>query len=84
MSIQPKPQFRFEDYLAAECAWGDEKHDYVGDQVFAMAGASYRHNLIKSNVSGEIRQQLKTRPYAAVTGEMRLRMDTAEPAPKRT
>ncbi len=44
MSIQPKRNCRFEDYLATERESVDAKHEYVAGQVFAMAGASYNHN----------------------------------------
>lgn len=78
MSIQPKSQYCFEDYLATERECIDEKHEFVGGQVFAMTGASYNHNLIAANVAGEIRQQLKPRPCTVVAGDMRLRIDAAD------
>lgn len=44
--------YSFEDYLAAERESTDAKHEYVAGQVFAMAGASFNHNLITANLAG--------------------------------
>ena len=76
--IQPIPYYSFEDYLAVERACSDEKHEYVAGQVFAMTGATYNHNLIVTNVAGELRQQLKTRPCTVVANDMRLRIQVAD------
>ena len=78
MSIQPKPYYRFEDYLATERACVDAKHEYVAGQVFAMDGASYNHNLICTNLAGELRQQLKSHPCTVLANDMRLRVETAD------
>jgi Uma2 family endonuclease len=78
MSIQPKPYYSFEDYLAIERECTDAKHEYVAGQVFAMAGASFNHNLICTNVASELRQQLKTRPCAVLANDMRLRVESAD------
>ena len=78
MSSQPQPRYRFEDYLVAERECVEEKHEFVAGQVFAMTGASYNHNLITINVAGDLRQQLKTRPCAVLSSDMRLRIETAD------
>ena len=78
MSIQPKPYYSFDDYLAAERASTDAKHEYVAGQVFAMVGATYNHNLITANIAGELRQQLKSRPCTVLSSDMRLRIQTAD------
>jgi Putative restriction endonuclease len=43
------PEISEADYLAAELI-AQEKHEYVSGQVFAMSGASIRHNQIAINV----------------------------------
>jgi len=78
MSLQPKPYYSFEDYLAAERESTDAKHEYVAGQVFAMAGASFNHNLITANLAGELRQQLKSRPCTVLSSDMCLRVLTAD------
>ncbi|AUB82501.1 Uma2 family endonuclease [Candidatus Thiodictyon syntrophicum] len=78
MSIQPQPYYSFEDYLATERACSDAKHEYVAGEVFAMAGASYNHNLISTNLASELRQQLKPRPCTVLANDMRLRVEVAD------
>ncbi|WP_295393602.1 Uma2 family endonuclease [uncultured Thiodictyon sp.] len=78
MSIQPKPYDRFEDYLATERESIDAKHEYVAGQVFAMAGASYNHNLITANLIRRLGNQLDASPCTALANDMRLRVETAD------
>ena len=78
MSIQPKPYYRFEDYLATERESIDAKHEYVAGQVFAMAGASYNHNLITANLIRRLGNQLEARPCTVLGNDMRLRVETAD------
>jgi Uma2 family endonuclease len=78
MSIQSKPYYSFEDYLAAERECTDTKHEYVAGQVFAMVGATYNHNVITANLAGELRHQLKSRPCTVLSSDMRLRIQTAD------
>ncbi|TCT21493.1 Uma2 family endonuclease [Thiobaca trueperi] len=83
MSLQPQPYYSFEDYLAAERECIDEKHEYVAGQVFAMTGASYNHNVISANLARKLGNQLESRPCVALSSDMRLRIEIAEPAPIR-
>jgi Uma2 family endonuclease len=78
MSLQPKPYYSFEDYLAAERECIDEKHEYVAGQVFAMVGASFNHNLIVTNLARELSTQLKSRPCTVLSSDMRLRIQVAD------
>jgi Uma2 family endonuclease len=78
MSIQPKPDYSFEDYLAAERECIDAKNEYVAGQVFAMTGASYHHNLITTNLARELSTQLRSRPCVALSSDMRLRIQTGD------
>lgn len=78
MATQPKPYYSFEDYLEAERASTDAKHEYVAGQVFAMVGATYNHNLITANLAGELRQQLKSKHCAVLSSDMRLRIQTVD------
>jgi Uma2 family endonuclease len=78
MSIQAKPYYSFEDYLAAERECVDAKHEYVTGQVFAMVGATYNHNLITTNLASELHQQLKSHACTVISNDMRLRVKTAD------
>ncbi len=47
-----------EEYLSGELI-SEIKHEYVDGEVFAMAGASKKHNLIALNIASELRNHLK-------------------------
>ena len=56
-----------EEYLAEERVALD-KHEYYQGEVFAMSGASLKHNVIFSNLFGELAYKLKgkgCRPYGS-------------------
>jgi len=78
MSLQPKPCYSFEDYLAAERECVDSKHEYVAGQVFAMAGASFNHNLIAANLARKLGNQLESGPCTVLSSDMRLRVLIAD------
>ena len=65
-----------EDYLAFERK-AEMKHEYCNGQIYAMSGASRKHNLVTGNIFGELRTQLKGRTCEVYTGEMRVLVDTA-------
>ncbi|MCF8015139.1 MAG: Uma2 family endonuclease [Chromatiaceae bacterium] len=78
MLTQPVSAYRFEDYLAFEREALDVKHEYVAGEVFAMSGGSFEHSLIAANLSGELRQQLKSGPCTVLTSDMRIRIEAAD------
>jgi len=73
MYPQPRSRCTPEEYLALErsCA---ERHEYFAGEMFAMGGATERHNLIVTNVVGELRQQLKDRPCRTYANDMRVKV----------
>jgi Uma2 family endonuclease len=73
MSTQPKPHFTVEEYLAIERA-ADYKSEYFEGEIFAMAGASRKHNLITLNVGSNSNQQLKERECEVYVSAMRVRV----------
>lgn len=72
MSAQPQRKLTGEEYLAIERR-NEYKSEYVNGEMFAMAGASKKHNLITVNVSSELRSQLKGRPCNVYATDMRVR-----------
>jgi Uma2 family endonuclease len=50
----------------------DEKHEYINGEVFAMAGASYNHNRISSNIHGEIYSYLKGKSCDVFGSDLRI------------
>lgn len=61
-----------EDYLAGERE-SEVKHEYINGQVFAMADASRRHNLISGNVYGLLWSQLQRKLCYPMNGNMLLK-----------
>ncbi|MET0650437.1 MAG: Uma2 family endonuclease [Pyrinomonadaceae bacterium] len=73
MTSQPKTYLTPEEYLAIERK-AEYKNEYLDGEVFAMTGASRRHNLISVNLSAEIHQQLRGRPCESYASDMRVRI----------
>lgn len=73
MSTQLDNYLTPEEYLALERRAG-QKNEYVDGTVFAMSGASLRHNTIVANVISELVQQLKGRNCRALPSDMKVRM----------
>jgi Uma2 family endonuclease len=73
MHLQPTTRCTPEEYLGLErsCA---ERHEYFAGEVFAMGGASERHNLIVTNVVRELSLQLKGRPCRTYANDMRVKV----------
>jgi len=62
-----KKKFTPEEYLEIEHA-SDIKHEYYKEEIFAMSGTGSRHNIIFSNIFGELAHKLKgnnCRPYGS-------------------
>lgn len=73
MSALPKKYYSPEEYLALERA-AEYKSQYYAGEIFAMAGGSPRHNLISTNVIGELRALLKGRPCKVYPSDQRLKI----------
>ena len=78
MALQPKPQLSFDDWLAAERERLDERTEYIGGEVFAMAGGTAEHNGIISNVTGLLWAQTKGRPCHVYASGMKLHIESAD------
>jgi len=73
MPSQPKARVTVEEYLALE-RQAPSKSEYFDGEIFAMSGASRRHNLIALNIGAELRDQLKQRPCEVYTSDMRVKI----------
>ncbi|MCI0642593.1 MAG: Uma2 family endonuclease [Gemmataceae bacterium] len=62
------------EYLEQE-RHADFRSEYLRGEVFAMAGATFAHSLIKDNVAAEARSQLKDGPCRVVTSDLRVRVE---------
>jgi Uma2 family endonuclease len=63
-----------EEYLAFERA-SDTKHEYLDGEIYAMAGASPKHNQICFNLAGELHPQIKGTSCVGYTSDQKIRTD---------
>lgn len=71
MSRQAKAYVTTEEYLTLE-RQAEHKSEYYDGEIFAMTGASLRHNRITLNIGTELTLQLKGRDCQAFTSDMRV------------
>ncbi|WP_133511855.1 Uma2 family endonuclease [Candidatus Thiosymbion oneisti] len=72
MYPQPKPFLSLEDWLEGERADLEGRSEYLDGEVFAMTGASMKHNAIVINIGSELRTQLKGRPCQVYANDMKV------------
>ncbi|MBI5504503.1 MAG: Uma2 family endonuclease [Deltaproteobacteria bacterium] len=73
MQLQAARRCTTDEYLALERSH-PERHQYLAGEMFAMGGASERHNLVVMNAAGELRTQLKGRPCRTYANDMRVKV----------
>jgi Uma2 family endonuclease len=73
MSSQPKKLLTPTEYLAIERR-AEFKSEYFAGEMFAMAGASQRHNLIAANIIRDLGNQLLERPCRVYPSDMRVKI----------
>ena len=61
------------DYLREE-ETAASKHEFVGGEIYAMAGASERHNRIAINIAFHLRSATRGKPCRAFMADMKLRL----------
>jgi len=75
MSTVPTRLLSPQEYLAQE-RQADFKSEYLRGEVFAMAGASYEHTLIKDNLARKAGNQLENGPCHVLTSDMRVKVNS--------
>ncbi|HEX8921122.1 MAG TPA: Uma2 family endonuclease, partial [Pyrinomonadaceae bacterium] len=73
MSSQRKTLLTPEEYLALERK-SEIKHEYYAGEMFAMVGASKRHNLITTNIIRSLGNQLLERGCNVYASDMRVKV----------
>jgi Uma2 family endonuclease len=66
-----KTSFTLEEYIEFEKE-SEEKHEFYKGEIFAMAGAGARHNVIFSNLFGELAYKLKGKPCKPYGSDLRI------------
>ncbi len=74
MSAQLQPRWlSVEDYLAfEECS--EVKHEYINGEIYAMAGASTRHNQIAGNLFARLLAHLRGSPCQVFFADVKLHL----------
>lgn len=75
-AVLSQPRFSYADYLAWEQTQ-PERHEYIGGEVFAMAGGSTVHNTISGNAYIALRTQTRATPCRVYLADVKLRVDAA-------
>lgn len=73
MSQQIKPYISPEEYLALERK-AEYKSEYLHGEIFAMSGASRKHNVITWNIGNQLGPQLRGKPCEGYQSDMRVKV----------
>jgi Uma2 family endonuclease len=73
MSQQISSYVSPEEYLRLE-RLSEYKSEYLHGEIFAMTGASRKHNLIAVNTASSLSQQLRGRPCEVYASDMRVKV----------
>lgn len=76
---EPATASSWDEYLALDDA-SEERHEFIDGQVFAMGGASLRHNRIVGNAAGALDRALRGRPCVALAGAQRVYVEATQMA----
>jgi len=75
---EPQPRtYTPDEYFALERT-SEVRHEYIDGEVFAMAGASIPHNLIKGNLIAALRAEARKRGCRVLDENVRLAVEEAE------
>lgn len=74
MLAQPQNYVSLDAYFTLEETSGI-KHEYYRGVVYAMTGASPRHNLIATNVIASLHAQLRGKPCTVYPSDLRLKVE---------
>jgi Uma2 family endonuclease len=74
MSAVARSSYTPEEYLALERK-AEYKSEYINGRIYALAGASRRHNRITLNLASLINEQFRGRPCEAYSSDMRVKIE---------
>jgi Uma2 family endonuclease len=77
MATDPRRRVSPEEYLSLE-RQSETKNEYLNGEIYAMAGASRRHNFIAGDVYASLLSQLRGRGCDVYSGDMRVRVPAAD------
>jgi Uma2 family endonuclease len=71
--VQLRQFVSVEDYLEGE-RLSEIRHEYIGGQIYAMAGASDDHNRIVAHLCGELRERLRGKRCEPFLADVKLKI----------
>lgn len=71
--VPPPVKWTEAEYLKAEQS-SEVRHEYIGGDLYAMAGASEEHNFISGNIFAAIRAHLRGKPCKVFIHDMKARV----------
>jgi Uma2 family endonuclease len=78
MASVPKILLTPQEYLARERK-AEFRSEFYRGEMFAMAGASWEHTLVKDNTAHEARKQLDDGPCRVLTSDLRVKVNATGP-----
>lgn len=70
--LSAERRYTIEDYFSIEES-SAVKHEFLGGEIFAMAGSSLQHNRINGNVYASLRSRLQRQDCEVFSNDLRLR-----------
>jgi Uma2 family endonuclease len=72
-SVVSRHRYTFRDYLEVE-EMSDVKHEFLGGEIYAMAGGTPEHAALAAALIGTLAAQLRGRPCRPYTSDLRVRI----------
>lgn len=77
MALAENLKLGVEDYLQGELI-SEVRHEYVGDDIYAMVGVKRAHDTIATNLIAHFHNHFRGTPSRVHSGEMKVRVQTIE------
>lgn len=74
MAAVERVRMTYEQYLAAE-AVAETKHEFLGGEVWAMAGGTPEHSRLAASLARQLGNALEGRPCAVFSSDLRVRIE---------
>lgn len=73
MTAEPQSKWTFEEYVAFERD-SEIRHEYLDGEIFAMTGASRKHNAINASLVAALYSQVRSHGCEIFASDMRIRI----------
>lgn len=73
--VAHKEPIKARDYLVLEAS-AETRHEFIGGEIYAMAGSDYRHNMICTNLVHELRKALGERRCSVLGSDQRVKVES--------